>query len=110
MLAVEYQGCQHFEFPNVYHKTEEEFKEQVERDAWKRRACERAGVYLIAVPYWVADIYSYIVYHLPENVWRREEAAKGNIIDNFDPENDSKVLARIERWRRDNHDSKVKNT
>jgi len=55
-LAVEYNGVQHYKFPSVYHKTEEEFYNQVYRDRLKKKLCDEAGVYLISVPYWV-DIY-----------------------------------------------------
>lgn len=62
-LAVEYNGVQHYKFPSVYHKTEEEFYNQVYRDRLKKKLCDEAGVYLISVPYWV-DIYDSQEEHL----------------------------------------------
>ena len=48
-LAIEYDGPQHYEFPNRYHATREEFEEQRERDAEKDRICAENGVRLIRV-------------------------------------------------------------
>ncbi len=55
-IAVEYNGIQHYKFPSVFHKTEQEFLNQVYRDRLKVKLCDEAGVYLISVPYWV-DVY-----------------------------------------------------
>jgi hypothetical protein len=49
MLAVEYQGAQHKRWPNVFHKTKREFLAQVQRDAYKAKACELVGVKLVCV-------------------------------------------------------------
>jgi hypothetical protein len=69
-IAAEYNGIQHYKFPNFYHRTKEEFIEQVRRDSLKLRACEASGVYLIRVPYSVPhnDIQDYIIARLPENI------------------------------------------
>ena len=48
-VAIEYDGHQHYEFPNAFHKTRAEFEAQVARDQWKDAACERAGVRLIRI-------------------------------------------------------------
>ena len=55
-IAVEYNGIQHYKFPSVFHKTEQEFMNQVYRDRLKVKLCDEANVYLIPVPYWV-DVY-----------------------------------------------------
>ncbi len=55
-IAVEYNGSQHYKFPSVFNKTEQEFMNQVYRDRLKVKLCDEAGVYLISVPYWV-DVY-----------------------------------------------------
>lgn len=54
-LAVEYNGIQHYKFPNYFHKSKEEFIQQVRRDDLKRRLCDEHGVYLIVVPYTKKD-------------------------------------------------------
>lgn len=44
-LVVEYHGYQHFEYPNIFHKTEDIFRKQVLRDALKRRLVLESGAY-----------------------------------------------------------------
>jgi hypothetical protein len=68
-IAAEYNGIQHYVYPNRFHKTEEEFRAQVARDVLKHDLCDAAGVYLITVPYNVKerDIPSFINKKLPEN-------------------------------------------
>lgn len=67
-LGVEYNGVQHYIFPNKFHRTKEDFIAQVRRDQYKVEACERAGIYLITVPYNVEyhKIEEYIRTQLPE--------------------------------------------
>lgn len=69
-LAVEYQGQQHYIYPNIYHKTFDEYKKQKERDDFKRRSCDANGVYLITVPYTVKydDIEKYILGEIPDDL------------------------------------------
>lgn len=50
-LGIEYNGEQHYVYPNRFHKTEEEFLKQVERDRTKKFLCDINGVKLITVPY-----------------------------------------------------------
>jgi len=75
MLALEYNGAQHYDWPNTFHKTFEEFEGQRRRDDLKRRICEASGVYLITVPFRVThyNLPKYIEYYLPENVQHRRE-------------------------------------
>lgn len=72
-LAVEMNGCQHYKYPNIFHKSHQEFKEQVRRDKLKVEICKEHGVHLIVVPYNVSYdlIPTYIMYHLPEIVKKR---------------------------------------
>lgn len=53
--AVEYNGAQHYKYPNTFHKTEEEFNEQIYRDKLKKKLCKKENVKLIVVPYSVDD-------------------------------------------------------
>ena len=46
-LAVEYQGKQHAEFPNRFHKTAEDFRYAAMCDEWKRRLLEQRGIKII---------------------------------------------------------------
>lgn len=77
-IGVEYNGIQHYRYPNVFHKTYDEFIKQVRRDQYKHKKCDEHGVYLITVPYNVPldKIRDYIIHYLPENVSRRLEESK----------------------------------
>ena len=72
-LAVEYNGVQHYKWPNFTNQSKEDFIKQVRRDKYKVEACDANGVYLITVPYNVPhkDIKDYIIYYLPENYQQR---------------------------------------
>ena len=72
-LAVEMDGIFHYKWPNSFHKTYEEFKEQQYRDRLKDKLCKERGVHLIRVPYNVQNniISVYIISKLPEIVQRR---------------------------------------
>ena len=74
-LALEYNGIQHYVFPNKFHKTQDDFEQQVRRDEFKKNACQTAGIYLIIVPYSIPHnkLPKYIEYYLPENVLHRRE-------------------------------------
>lgn len=50
-LAAEVNGEQHYVFPNTFHRTEEEFKAQQERDNIKKEICKERGIYLLEIPY-----------------------------------------------------------
>ena len=79
-IAVEYSGIGHYKYPNPFHKTREEFINQVRRDQFKVDMCDANGVYLITVPYSVNLEYDairkYIEYYLPE---RHAKRLEGNI-------------------------------
>lgn len=72
-IAVEYNGEQHYKWPNFTNQTYEQFINQVRRDDLKFKLCNRNGVYLIVVPYNIPHdkISSYIVNHLPETIQKR---------------------------------------
>lgn len=50
-LALEYNGSQHYHYPNRFHKTEEDFVRQVQRDILKEELVRAQGIDLIVVPY-----------------------------------------------------------
>ena len=50
-LLVEYDGIQHYEYPNFFHKTRKEFNAQVERDKLKRELAFSNGWNLLVVKY-----------------------------------------------------------
>lgn len=52
-VGIEYNGPQHYKFPNVYHKTEEEFERSQERDNLKKKLCLQNLINLIEIPYYV---------------------------------------------------------
>ncbi|MFX1450877.1 MAG: hypothetical protein ACFFCM_08545 [Promethearchaeota archaeon] len=50
-LAFEYNGYQHYEFPNYFHQTLEEFEKQQNRDRLKEKLCLENNIILIVFPY-----------------------------------------------------------
>lgn len=48
---IEYHGAQHYAFSPFFHRTEDKFQEQLERDAKLRDYCKQHGITLIEVPY-----------------------------------------------------------
>ena len=72
-LAVEYDGENHYKWPNYLNQSYEDFKKQARRDKLKVEICQQKGVHLIVVPYTVSFelIPTYIMYHLPEVVQQR---------------------------------------
>lgn len=68
-LAVEYNGEQHYNWPNGFCSSKEEFISLLRRDLFKREVCNRLGIKLIVVPYTVKskDIPAYIINKLELN-------------------------------------------
>jgi hypothetical protein len=52
-IAVEFQGSQHTQYPNAYHRTRHDFQLQQDRDKAKSDAAEHLGIFLIPVPHHV---------------------------------------------------------
>lgn len=77
-IGLEYNGIQHYIWPNFTNCTKEEFMEQLRRDQFKYQICEQNDIYLITVPYTVPYelIPNYIFYYLPENVAQRSSKHK----------------------------------
>lgn len=71
-LAVEYQGAQHYNFPNFTGQTREQFISQIRRDSLKPILCDKNGVFLITVPHHIphTDIKNYIIDNLPDDLFR----------------------------------------
>lgn len=69
-IAVEYNGEQHYKWPNFTNQTYQQFLDQAARDQLKRELCDRNGVYLIVVPYHVPydNIPAFIMSQLPETI------------------------------------------
>lgn len=74
-IALEYNGIQHYEYPNYTGQTYEEFVAQVRRDMFKAQRCEEEGIYLITVPYRIPEhmLRAYIEYYTPEKVAERRQ-------------------------------------
>lgn len=72
-IAVEYNGEQHYKWPNFTNQSYQHFINQVRRDTLKLDLCDKNGVYLIVVPYNVpyGNIPSFITSHLPETIRKR---------------------------------------
>ncbi|KIA90962.1 hypothetical protein [Largemouth bass virus] len=61
MLAIEYQGRQHYEYVSVFHRGgKSDLRKQHERDCYKRSLCQKLGIRLIEVPYTVKNIEAYL--------------------------------------------------
>lgn len=65
-IGLEYNGCQHYNYNEYFHKTKKNFYSQVHRDDWKRNKCKELGIRLIEIPYWVTpvDLKDYIIREL----------------------------------------------
>ncbi len=50
-LAFEYQGQQHYSFSPYFHKTEDDFKKQLEHDRYKVYVCKKKNINLVIIPY-----------------------------------------------------------
>jgi hypothetical protein len=48
-MAVEYNGAQHYTYPNWFHNSMEQFEEQQERDRIKRELCGQHGMRLVEI-------------------------------------------------------------
>lgn len=94
-IALEYNGIQHYKWPNFTGQTKEQFISQLRRDKYKADICEKHGIYLIRVPYNVSHngIKDYIKYYAPENYVERlkDEADPSRIYDNISEEDISFV-------------------
>lgn len=67
-LAFEYQGQQHYNFSPYFHKSQEDFTNQVYRDKLKKELCEKNNITLIEIPYSIEykDLEDYIKMKLYE--------------------------------------------
>ena len=59
-LAFEYDGYQHYIYPNKFHKSYKQFLYQKYRDRLKDRLCRRNKVTLIRIKYNISNIEGYI--------------------------------------------------
>ena len=50
-IAFEYQGYQHYEYPNYYHKTKTVFLKAQERDKLKEQYAKDNNIKLIIIPF-----------------------------------------------------------
>lgn len=63
-IACEYNGIQHYRFPNKYHRSIKDHRDQISRDKLKQKLCQNAGIFLITVPCTTvknSDIEKYII-------------------------------------------------
>ncbi len=61
--AFEYNGRQHYEFPNQFHKTIEEFMKRLEYDFKKDKIAKNNDIFLLIIPYTITpeNMQNYIV-------------------------------------------------
>lgn len=62
-IGIEYNGIQHYKYPNIFHKTKEEFIRGLSNDKFKRETCKINGILLIIIPYTLpkCEIRKYII-------------------------------------------------
>ena len=48
-IALEFHGCQHIKYTPFFHKSEQQFKDQLIRDQLKARLCKEHGIKLIII-------------------------------------------------------------
>lgn len=74
-IAIEYNGIQHYKYTPYFHRNGiRDFESQVRRDQHKLDICDKKGVYVITVPYYVPDnkIEDWIRYYDPVSYALRE--------------------------------------
>lgn len=66
-IAVEYNGYQHYIWPNKFHQNIQQFEKQLNHDKLKSELCKKYGIHLIEVPHNIPlqDIHSFILQKLP---------------------------------------------
>jgi len=52
-IAFEFNGRQHYEFPNAFHKKIKEFLKQIINDLLKKKLSIENNIFLIIFPYWI---------------------------------------------------------
>ena len=60
-IAFEYQGYQHYVYPNYFQKNKIKFLKQRSMDLFKQQYCSINKIKLFVVPYWVKDLENYII-------------------------------------------------
>lgn len=82
-LAFEYNGEQHYVYPNKFHSSKEKFLDYKARDIIKRILCDIHGVYLLVIPYTipVVSLRSYIKAYLPESLREARKKREFIIVD-----------------------------
>ena len=55
LIACEYNGQQHYNYIPFFHRTEDGFQKQKDRDEQKRSVCKKLGIFLIEVPYTISE-------------------------------------------------------
>lgn len=55
LVLLEYDGNQHFNYPNKFHKTQSDFLQAKERDRTKNKFCLLNKIPLIRIPYWALE-------------------------------------------------------
>lgn len=52
-IGFEYQGRQHYEYIEYFHQTKSDFKYRMKLDRMKRKLCDKEGIQLIEIPYFI---------------------------------------------------------
>jgi len=83
--CFEYNGLQHYNKVDYWHKTNKGFEKQQERDRIKKELCEENQVHLIIIPYTIKyyDLYNYILErctNIPENTPKKIDYSELNLL------------------------------
>ena len=54
-IAFEYQGYQHYIYPNFFHKNKLQFQKQRSKDLFKQQFCLTNNIKLVIIPYWIKE-------------------------------------------------------
>jgi hypothetical protein len=63
-IGLEYNGRQHYTHHAFFHSSNNDLNTQRQRDAIKKRLCQKHGVLLIEIPYWEKNIEKSILQQL----------------------------------------------
>ncbi len=68
-IAFEHNGKHHYEWPNTFHRTKDDFSKQRYRDNLKRSICDERNIYLITIPFHVPkdEMREFIISKLPKD-------------------------------------------
>jgi hypothetical protein len=80
MIGFEYHGKQHFQYNKWWHNSKDDFNKRVRDDERKMDLCQRMGIGLIVIPYYLETDIQKIV-HIKDELSHHEVALSNSSID-----------------------------